>query len=73
MDTNLEYRLRIIPAQAGQPWQAILEGNGVVLRFSSLLELMGYLERVRPKIVSAKQIPMLPASAMPQRPVLPNQ
>lgn len=73
MDTSLEYRLRIIPAQAGQPWQAILEGNGVVLRFSSLLELMSYLERVKPKIISADQLTMLPALAMRQRPVPPNQ
>ncbi len=55
MNTSLEYRLQITPAQAGQPWQAVLEGNGVVLRFSSLLELVCYLERVRPKIISADQ------------------
>ena len=41
---DLEYHLKIIPAQAGQPWSALLEGNGVVLRFSSLLELARYLE-----------------------------
>ncbi len=43
---DLEYHLKIIPAQAGQPWSALLEGNGVVLRFSSLLELARYLEGV---------------------------
>ncbi len=41
---DLEYHLKIIPAKAGQPWSALLEGNGVVLRFSSLLELARYLE-----------------------------
>jgi hypothetical protein len=54
MDISLEYRLRIIPAQAGQPWQAILEGNGVVLRFSNVLDLVHYFERIRfDKIISA--------------------
>ena len=73
MDTSLEYRLRIIPAQAEQPWQAILEGNGVVLRFSSLLALVRYLERVKPKMISADPIPKLPASAVRQRPMPPNR
>ena len=44
MQPDLEYHLKIIPAKTGQPWSAILEGHGVVLRFSSLLELARYLE-----------------------------
>lgn len=44
MPKSLEYRLSIMPATAESAWSAVLEGYGIVLRFSSLLELARYLE-----------------------------
>ncbi len=54
---DLEYHLKITPAQAGQPWSALLEGHGVVLRFSSLLALAQYLEMAaqRNKVITKQQ------------------